>query len=73
MIRKALEAQDSGDMRIEIWGDGTQTRSFCYIDDCLHGIDLIMHTPEQEGPWNHDPADARVPGPGEPVQVLGRP
>jgi GDP-D-mannose 3', 5'-epimerase len=46
MCRKVLEAQDSGDMRIEIWGDGTQTRSFCYIDDCLHGIDLIMHTPE---------------------------
>jgi GDP-D-mannose 3',5'-epimerase len=46
MCRKVLEAQDSGDMRIEIWGDGQQTRSFCYIDDCLHGIDLIMHTPE---------------------------
>jgi len=46
MCRKVLEAQDSGDMRIEIWGDGNQTRSFCYIDDCLHGIDLIMHTDE---------------------------
>jgi nucleoside-diphosphate-sugar epimerase len=46
MIRKVLEAQDSGDMRIEIWGDGEQTRSFCYIDDCLHGIDRIMHSPE---------------------------
>ena len=46
MCRKVLEALDSGDMRIEIWGDGTQTRSFCYIDDCVHGIDLIMHTPE---------------------------
>jgi nucleoside-diphosphate-sugar epimerase len=44
--RKVLEAQDSGDMRIQIWGDGTQTRSFCYIDDCLHGIDRIMHTQE---------------------------
>ncbi|MDP2350839.1 MAG: NAD-dependent epimerase/dehydratase family protein, partial [Chloroflexota bacterium] len=44
MCRKVLEAQDSGDMRIEIWGDGTQTRSFCYIDDCLHGIDRIMHS-----------------------------
>jgi nucleoside-diphosphate-sugar epimerase len=33
-------------MRIQIWGDGTQTRSFCYIDDCLHGIDRIMHTQE---------------------------
>ena len=46
MCRKVLEAQDSGDMSIEIWGDGEQTRSFCYIDDCLHGIDLIMHTKE---------------------------
>lgn len=46
MCRKVLEAQDSGDLRIEIWGDGTQTRSFCYIDDCLRGIDLIMHTDE---------------------------
>ena len=46
MCRKVLEAIDSDDMRIEIWGDGEQTRSFCYIDDCLHGIDLIMHTPE---------------------------
>jgi len=46
MCRKVLEAQDSGVMKIEIWGDGEQTRSFCYIDDCLHGIDLIMHTPE---------------------------
>jgi nucleoside-diphosphate-sugar epimerase len=46
MCRKVLEAQDSGDMRIQIWGDGTQTRSFCYIDDCLHGIDRIMHSPD---------------------------
>ena len=46
MCRKVLEAQDSGEMKIEIWGDGEQTRSFCYIDDCLHGIDLIMHTDE---------------------------
>jgi len=46
MCRKVLEAQDSGDLRIEIWGDGTQTRSFCYIDDCLHGIDRIMHSPD---------------------------
>jgi GDP-D-mannose 3',5'-epimerase len=45
MCRKVIEAQDSGNLQIEIWGDGTQTRSFCYIDDCLHGIDLIMHTP----------------------------
>jgi nucleoside-diphosphate-sugar epimerase len=30
-------------MRIEIWGDGTQTRSFCFIDDCVLGVDQIMH------------------------------
>ncbi len=46
MCRKVLEAQDSGELKIEIWGDGEQTRSFCYIDDCLHGIDLIMHSDE---------------------------
>jgi nucleoside-diphosphate-sugar epimerase len=46
MCRKVIEAQDSGDMRIEIWGDGSQARSFCYIDDCLHGIDRIMHSPD---------------------------
>jgi nucleoside-diphosphate-sugar epimerase len=41
--RKVIEAKDSGDLSIEIWGDGTQTRSFCYIDDCIAGIDKIMH------------------------------
>ena len=46
MIRKVLEAKDTGDLRIEIWGDGTQTRSFCYIEDCVSGIDRIVHTPE---------------------------
>jgi nucleoside-diphosphate-sugar epimerase len=30
-------------MRIEIWGDGTQTRSYCFIEDCVLGIDQIMH------------------------------
>lgn len=44
ICRKVLEARDSGDYTIEIWGDGTQTRSFCYIDDCTLGIDAIMHT-----------------------------
>lgn len=44
MCRKVLEAKDSGDYKIEIWGDGSQTRSFCYIDDCVLGIDTITHT-----------------------------
>lgn len=43
ICRKVLEARDSGNLEIEIWGDGHQTRSFMYIDDCLEGIDQIMH------------------------------
>ncbi len=46
MCRKVLEAKDTGKNTIEIWGDGTQTRSFMYIDDCLKGIDMIMHCDE---------------------------
>jgi len=43
LSRKVIEAQDSGDLNITIWGDGHQTRSFMFIDDCTKGIDLIMH------------------------------
>jgi nucleoside-diphosphate-sugar epimerase len=43
LSRKVIEAKDTGDMKIDIWGDGTQTRSFCFIDDCVLGIDQIMH------------------------------
>ena len=42
--RKVLDAVVSGDHRIEIWGDGKQTRSFMYIDDCLKGIDMLMES-----------------------------
>lgn len=37
ICRKVVEAVASGDHTIEIWGDGTQTRSFMYIDDCVRG------------------------------------
>jgi len=43
MCRKVIEAEDTGNYEITIWGDGRQTRSFMYIDDCLDGIDMIMH------------------------------
>jgi len=43
MCRKVIEARDKGQAEIEIWGDGSQTRSFMYIDDCVRGIDLVMH------------------------------
>jgi nucleoside-diphosphate-sugar epimerase len=46
MCRKVIEAKDTGRDSIEIWGDGTQTRSFMYIDDCTQGIDKIMHCEE---------------------------
>jgi len=46
ICRKVVEAKDFGSSEIEIWGDGTQTRSFCYIEDCVLGIDLIMHEPK---------------------------
>lgn len=43
LARKVIEAKDTGKYEIDIWGDGTQTRSFMYIDDCTLGIDMIMH------------------------------
>jgi len=46
LSRKVIEAKDSGKLAIDIWGDGAQTRSFMYIDDCLKGIDMIMHCKE---------------------------
>lgn len=44
ICRKVIEAKDTGKLEIEIWGDGNQTRSFMYIDDCVKGVDMIMHT-----------------------------
>jgi len=46
LCRKVIEAKDTGRPEIEIWGDGTQTRSFMYIDDCTRGIDSITHCEE---------------------------
>ncbi len=43
LARKVIEAQDTGNLEITIWGDGNQTRSFMYIDDCVKGVDMIMH------------------------------
>ena len=43
LSRKVIEAKDTGKLEITIWGDGNQTRSFMYIDDCVKGIDMITH------------------------------
>jgi len=40
LCRKVARCKDGGE--IEIWGDGKQTRSFLYIDECLHAIILLM-------------------------------
>jgi len=42
ICRKVITAVKSGKHEIEIWGDGEQTRSFMYIDDCLYGTKAIM-------------------------------
>lgn len=38
MCRKVIECKLSGNLEIGIWGDGNQTRSFMYVDDCVNGI-----------------------------------
>ena len=42
--RKVIQALDNHSDEIPIWGDGKQTRSFMYIDDCTKGIDMIAHS-----------------------------
>lgn len=42
LCRKVIEAADTGNHEIEIWGDGEQTRSFMYIDDCVGGMARLM-------------------------------
>ncbi len=44
MCRKVAMAKLTGNPEIEIWGDGEQTRSFCYIDDCLEGLYRLMRS-----------------------------
>ena len=41
ICRKVIQAKLSGQKEIEIWGDGEQTRSFMYVDDCITGMDLL--------------------------------
>jgi GDP-D-mannose 3',5'-epimerase len=44
LCRKIAAAKLTGNPEIEIWGDGEQTRSFCYIDDCLEGLYRLMES-----------------------------
>ena len=49
LCRKAAEAEDGGE--IEVWGDGKQTRSFLYIDECIEGVRRLMES-KFTGPVN---------------------
>src|SRR5271156_35530 len=44
IIRKVIKAKLTGDNTIEIWGNGNQTRSFMYIDDCVKGTQVILQS-----------------------------
>lgn len=46
LCRKVAQASDPGE--IEIWGDGKQTRSYCYIDDCIRGTIMFMESDHDE-------------------------
>jgi GDP-D-mannose 3', 5'-epimerase len=48
ICRKVIRARLSGSHEIDVWGDGTRTRSFMYIDDCLKGILMIMNSDIRE-------------------------
>ncbi len=48
LCRKIAAAQLEGINEIEIWGDGEQTRSFCYIDDCVTGLYKLMRSDWRE-------------------------
>jgi nucleoside-diphosphate-sugar epimerase len=50
MCRKALESSDNSE--IEVWGDGLQTRSFLYIDDCVEAVLRFMRQDNFLGPVN---------------------
>jgi len=46
ICRKVAQAKDGDD--IEVWGDGEQTRSYCYIDDCVEGIYRLMQSSHRD-------------------------
>jgi GDP-D-mannose 3',5'-epimerase len=48
LCRKIAVARLTGDPEVEIWGDGEQTRSFCYIDDCIEGLRRLMQSGHHE-------------------------
>jgi nucleoside-diphosphate-sugar epimerase len=52
ICRKVIHAKVTGDHRIPIWGDGHQTRSFMYVDDCIKGLLAITASDDILEPIN---------------------
>jgi GDP-L-fucose synthase len=52
LIRKMVEAQERGEREIVLWGDGTPTREFLYVDDCAEGIVLAAQRYDGAEPVN---------------------
>jgi GDP-D-mannose 3', 5'-epimerase len=48
LCRKVAHAKLTGNPEVEIWGDGEQTRSFCYVDDCVKGLSKLMRSDYSE-------------------------
>ncbi len=48
ICRKVAIAKLTGNPEIEIWGDGEQTRSFCYVDDCVRGVQMLVDSDHRE-------------------------
>jgi GDP-L-fucose synthase len=52
LIRKMIDAQERGEHEIVLWGDGSPTREFLYVDDCAEGIRLAAKTYDDPDPVN---------------------
>jgi GDP-L-fucose synthase len=52
LIRKMVEAQERGEAEIVLWGDGTPTREFLYVDDCVEGLALAAERYDGAEPVN---------------------
>jgi GDP-L-fucose synthase len=52
LIRKAIEARDRGDAELTVWGDGSATREFLYVDDAAEGLVLAAERYDGEAPVN---------------------
>jgi len=75
--RKIVEAIKNGTKEIEVWGDGTQRRSYCYIEDCIKSIRLVMekgaNTPYNIGRYDSvsigEVADILIKLSGEDIKI----